>query len=98
MFGLGLWCLTPHSAIFQLYRGRSVLLVEEIRVPGKTTYLSQVTDKLYHILLYRVHIAMNAVRTLVLIGTDCIGSCKSNYHGITTTMACDSNEKGVVRL
>jgi hypothetical protein len=24
--------------------------------------------------------------TLVVIGTDCIGSCKSNYHTITTTM------------
>jgi len=23
----------------------------------------------------------------VVIGTDCIGSCKSNYHAITTTTA-----------
>jgi hypothetical protein len=27
---------------------RSVLLVEETRLPGETTDLSQVTDKLYH--------------------------------------------------
>ena len=25
--------------------------------------------------------------TLVVIGTDCTSSCKSNYHTITTTMA-----------
>jgi len=33
--GLGFWCLTQLSTIFQLYRGSQFLLVEETRVPGE---------------------------------------------------------------
>ena len=74
---LGLLCLTPLTT-FQVISWRSVLLVKETWVP-------QVTGKLYHIMLYRVHLV--ELTTLVVIGTDCIGSCKSNYHMIMTTMA-----------
>ena len=57
---------------------RSVLLVE------KTTDLSQVIDKLYHIMLYTSPWSGFEL-TSVVIGTDCIGSCKSNYCTITAT-------------
>ena len=39
--------------------------------------------------MYQVHLTMREISKLtsVVIDTDCIGSCKSNYHMITTTTA-----------
>ena len=55
--------LTSLSTQFPLYRGSQFYSWRNPDYRQKTTNLSQVTVKLYHIKLYRVHLAMSKTRT-----------------------------------
>ena len=52
------------------------------RIWRKTSDLSQATGKLYHIMLCTSPCSRFELAASVVIGTDCIGICKSNYHTI----------------
>jgi hypothetical protein len=85
---LWLFCLTPLSTIFRLYRER-VLVVEETGVPEVNHW---------HVAIHWQALSHNVVSSTpswaefeltayVVICTDCIGSCKSNNHTFMTTTA-----------
>ena len=69
---------------------RSDLLLEETGESEKTLRpVAKSVDKLYYIILYRVHLTRAGFELTIWVvkGTDCIGSCKLKYLAITITTA-----------
>ena len=90
VFRGGLWCFNTtfnNISVICLYIGGTFYWRRNSEYLEKTTDLPQVTGKLYHILLYRVHLTWAGFdyAELVVIGIDCIGSNKGNYYTITNT-------------
>ena len=57
------WCITLLSTIFQLKRSGTIYWWTTPEYPEKSIDLVQVTDKLFHIKLYIVQLAISWIRT-----------------------------------
>jgi hypothetical protein len=97
-------CLPADCCFNQLALFRDIVVVSFIGGGNRrtrTTDLSQVTDQLYHIMLYTLPWSRFKFTTSMVIGTDCIdiGSCKSNYHmNMATTAPTFDEIRSVVRV
>ena len=59
--GLGVWCLTPLSTIFQLYHSGKFYWSMNTEYWEKTNDLCKLLRHSIHILLFRVNLAMNGI-------------------------------------
>jgi hypothetical protein len=83
---IGLWCLMPLSTILSYIMAVSFIgwgnRSTQRKPPTCRKSLTNFITKCY--IEYTSSWAGFELTTLVVIGTDCTGSCKSNYYMITT--------------
>ena len=68
--GLGLMLMfkATFNNISVNYRGGQFYWCRKPEYPEKTTNMSQVTDNIYHIMLYRIHLTMSGIQIYNFIG------------------------------
>jgi hypothetical protein len=82
------WCLCHFQQYFSYIVAVNFIGGGNQRTRRKpSTSQLQVTNELYHIMLYTSLWSRFEITTSMVNSTDCIGSCKSNYHTITDVTA-----------